>query len=55
MTYKEKLFHLVDGLDEKDQKSAYEYLQSLASMNVQEFDHEDEIHILGNRFFVVPD
>jgi hypothetical protein len=54
MIQKEKLFCLFDGLNERDQKKAFEFIQSLAHQG-QNLEDEEVIQLFGKNFYVVPD
>jgi hypothetical protein len=54
MVNKEKLFHLFDSLNERDQKKAYEFIQSLARGG-GELENEEVLKLFGKTYFVVPD
>jgi hypothetical protein len=53
MDCKEKLFSLFDGLNEQDQKRAYEFIQSLA--NEDKLEEAEVLQLFGKHYFVVPD
>ncbi|MCS7464801.1 hypothetical protein N0M98_32480 [Paenibacillus doosanensis] len=55
MVYKEKLLHLLDGLNELDQKAAYEYIQSLARRSSNKAESKEVVHLYGKDYFIVPD
>ncbi|WP_197035578.1 hypothetical protein [Paenibacillus sp. UNC451MF] len=55
MDSKEKLFHLLDGLTERDQRAAIEFIQFLAHRNGKKIKNEDVINLYGKNYFVVPD
>jgi hypothetical protein len=52
MVYKEKLFSLFEGLNEHDQKTAYEFIQSLAQYSDED---QEVVELFGKNYFVVPD
>lgn len=52
MVYKEKLFSLFEGLNENDQRAAYEFIQSLAHRPDED---QEVIELYGKNYFVVPD
>ncbi|NHN29564.1 hypothetical protein [Paenibacillus agricola] len=51
MVQKEKLFCLFEGLNERDQKAAYEFIQSLAHHSAE----GQKIELYGKNYFVVHD
>ncbi|WP_165972383.1 hypothetical protein [Paenibacillus piri] len=55
MVSKEKLLCLLDGLNEHDQRTAYEFIQFLAHRNGKKADHEEVIDLFGRNYFIVPD
>lgn len=55
MDCKEKLFHLLDGLNERDQRTAYEFIQFLAHRSGNKHEGDEVIDILGKPYFIVPD
>ncbi|WP_176706455.1 hypothetical protein [Paenibacillus hemerocallicola] len=55
MAPKEKLFRLFDQLNEKDQKKAFEFMQSLAHRNGAGRKREEVSKLYGKDYFVVSD
>jgi len=55
MDSKEKLFHLLDGLNERDQRAAIEFIQYLAHRSGKKINNEEVINIYGKHYYVVPD
>jgi hypothetical protein len=55
MVSKENLFHLLDGLNERDQRTAFEFIQFLAHRNGNKIEHEEVIDLFGKNYFIVPD
>ncbi|MFH5181658.1 hypothetical protein ACHHV8_02945 [Paenibacillus sp. TAB 01] len=55
MVCKEKLLHLLDGLTEGDQKTAYEFIQFLAHRNGHKAEDKEVVNLYGKNYFVVPD
>ncbi|WP_179232901.1 hypothetical protein [Paenibacillus rigui] len=55
MVSKEKLLHLLDGLNERDQRTAYEFIQFLAHRSGHKAEAEEVVSLYGKNYFVVPD
>lgn len=55
MVSKEKLFRMFEGLDEGDQKKAYEFIQSLARNNGENIPDDEVMNLFGKNYYVIPD
>ncbi|WP_171652494.1 hypothetical protein [Paenibacillus foliorum] len=56
MVSKEKIFNLLDGLNELDQRTAYEFIQYLAHRNGgNKLKSEEVVDLFGKNYFIVPD
>jgi hypothetical protein len=55
MVCKETLNHLFDGLNEHDQKKAYEFIKSLSHPYREKAAGEEVIQLFGKNYYVVPD
>jgi len=55
MVSKEKLLSMLDGLNDRDQRAAYEFIQFLAHRNGKKKDNEEVVDIFGRSYFIVPD
>ncbi|MCU6794009.1 MULTISPECIES: hypothetical protein [Paenibacillus] len=55
MVHKEKLFRMLEGLNENDQRAAYEFIHSLVERQEQCTEENSSIELFGKNYFVVPD
>ncbi|WP_240418352.1 hypothetical protein [Paenibacillus periandrae] len=55
MVHKEKLFRMLEGLNEKDQRAAYEFIHSLAERQEECAEETPSLELFGKNYYVVPD
>lgn len=55
MVQKEKLFRMLEGLNENDQRAAYEFIYSLSERQKDGAKEKSSIELYGKNYFVVPD